>query len=156
MPCNLVIIYEMEHLAMQLAGVSMPRPTTLDLMARLLETAGNTVEKVAVSNLRDNIYYATLWITGADDRVHEVDARPSDALSLALRVKAPIFVAPEVFEQASDVLLTPEAVSTGLETIQRKAIEEKRTPPEEVELEYRSFRSLPRGDLGGLLKPAEK
>jgi bifunctional DNase/RNase len=90
-----------------------------------------------------------------DSRVREIDARPSDALTLALRVKAPIFVAPEVMEQAGEFLLTTEKVSSGLEALHRKAVEEKRIPPEEVELEYRSFRSLPRGDVGGLLKPAE-
>ena len=88
------------------------------------------------------------------DKSHEVDARPSDALTLALRVKAPIFATPEVLEQAS--LPISEAAPTGLEALHRKVAEEKRTPPETTEMEWRSFRSLPRGDLGGLLKPAEK
>jgi hypothetical protein len=71
-------------------------------------------------------------------------------------VKAPIFVTPEVMEQASAFTLTPRDIPDGLEALRRKAIEEKRGQPEEVELEYRSFRSLPRGDMGGWLKAAEK
>jgi len=56
----------------------------------------------------------------------------------------------------AQLLLTPEEVSTGLEAIRLKAVEAQRIPHEETEMEYRSFRSLPRGDFGGLLKPAEK
>ena len=62
---------------------------------------------MAVTQLRDNIFYATIWVK-VGDRVHEVDARPSDALNLALRVRSPIFVAPELFEQARVSLLTQE------------------------------------------------
>ena len=142
-------------IAMQLDEVSTPRPMTLDLMARLLEVAGNTVEKVAVARLHENVYYATLWLN-VDGRVHEVDARPSDAIHLALRVKAPIFVTSELMEQAGPFLLTPGDVVAGLEALHRQGIEEKRIAAEEIELEYRSFRSLPRGDGGGVLKPAEK
>ena len=148
-------IGEGSALAMLLADVSIARPLTFDLMARLLEVAEVTVEKMAVTSLRDNVYYATLWVK-VDGRVHEVDARPSDALTLALRVKAPIFITPELLEQAGQLLLTPEQIPTGLEAIRLKAVEAQRIPPETTEMEYRSFRSLPRGDFGGWLKPAEK
>ena len=112
-----------------------------------------TVEKVAVTNLRDNTYYATMWVK-VRDRGREVDARPSDAITLALRTKAPIFVTPEVLE-ANKTLLTADTVIAGLESIHRKGAEEKCTLHEEVEMEWQSFRSLPMGD-GGWLKPAEK
>jgi bifunctional DNase/RNase len=148
-------IAEGNSIAMQLAEVSTPRPMTFDLIARLVEVAGNTVEKVAVARLHENTYYATLWLK-VNGRIHEVDARPSDALNLALHVKAPIFVTPELLEQAGPFLLTTGEVATGLEALQRKAIEEQHLPPEEGELEFRSFRLLPRGDLDGRLKPAEK
>jgi hypothetical protein len=56
------------------------------------------VDKTAATNLRDNTFYATIWVR-VGDRSHEVDARPSNAFNLALRVKALIYVAPEVFER---------------------------------------------------------
>ena len=65
------------------------------------------MERVAVSTLRDNIFYATVWVK-VGDRVYGVDARPSDALNLALRMRAPIFVAPELFEHARVSFLTQE------------------------------------------------
>jgi len=73
---------------------------------------------VAITSLRNDIYYAMISVK-ARNRIHEVDARPSDALNLALRVKAPIFVTPELMEQATRLLLRPDNISEGLETIRR-------------------------------------
>ena len=70
-------------------------------------TSSILVERVAVTRLRDNIFYATVWVK-VGDHVHEVDARPSDAMNLALRARAPIFMAPELFEQTRIYLLTQE------------------------------------------------
>jgi RNA polymerase sigma factor (sigma-70 family) len=103
--------FEANSLVLQLSEISTPRPMTYDLMARLLKVAEIPVERVAVTNLRDNTYYATIWVR-IGDRLHEVDARPSDALSLALRLKAPIFVTPEAFEQGR-VRHAFEAAPTG-------------------------------------------
>jgi len=92
---------EGEALAMVLAESSVPRPMTHDLIARLLEALDAHVEKVTVSSLHGDIYYATLRVNGGG-RVREIDARPSDALILAQMVHAPIFV-------ESTVLTQPEA-----------------------------------------------
>jgi hypothetical protein len=119
-----------------------------------LDAAKMTLEKVAVTSLRDNIYYATMWVK-ARKRMHEIDARPSDALTLALRVKAPIFVTPELMEQASELLLTPDGISDRLEAIELKHAEERRIQRQEAEMEWRSFRSLPLGNPDWL-KAAEK
>jgi bifunctional DNase/RNase len=91
---------EGDSIAMLLAGVSTPRPMTSELTAKLLDVAKITVEKIAVTSLTNDTYYATMWIK-LRDGICEVDARPSDAVTLALRTKAPIFVAPEVLEQIS-------------------------------------------------------
>jgi len=85
---------------------------------------------------------------------HEIDARPSDAVALSLRVKAPIFVTPEVLE-SNPYLVNSSAIISGLDQIHEKVLAENRTLPEEVEMEWRSFRSLPRGG-GRWLKEAEK
>lgn len=143
-----------DALAMSLAGLSTTRPWTFDLVAGLLNVARTKVEKVAVTSLRDDIYYATIWVR-VRGRVHEVDARPSDALNLALRVKAPIFVTPECMEQASQLLLAPDSIPEGLEAIRLRYADKEQLPTEETEREWRSFRSLPRGNPPWI-KPAEK
>jgi RNA polymerase sigma factor (sigma-70 family) len=145
---------EGDAIAMLLAGVSTARPSTFELTAQLLAVAKMMVEKVAVTTIRDKIYYATMCVK-TRGRVREVDARPSDAITLALRVKAPIFVTPELMEQASQLLLRPNKIPEGLEAIRKKYTEEAETPPGETEREWRSFRSLPR-ENHDWLKPAEK
>ncbi len=89
--------HEADMLVLQLAGKSTPRPLTYDLIIRLLEAAHATIERIAVSRLYEEVFYATLWLR-AGNTVQEVDGRPSDAISLALRVGAPIFIAPEVMD----------------------------------------------------------
>src|SRR5262249_32944411 len=76
-------------IAQPLAEVTPPRPMTHDLIARLVEVSASRVVKVAVTKLYDRTFYATLWVH-VGEGVHEVDARPSDALSLALRMRIPI------------------------------------------------------------------
>jgi RNA polymerase sigma factor (sigma-70 family) len=90
---------EGDALALQLGGGQMPRPLTADLTARLLEATGARIERVAVSSLRDNTFYAVVTLDVAGQS-HEVDARPSDAFNLAARVGAPIFVDNEVMAQS--------------------------------------------------------
>ena len=113
-------------LTLHLRAITTPRPMTYDLTARLLEVAEVRVERVTVTSLRDKTFYATIRVR-VGDRVHDVDARPSDALNVALRVNAPIFVAPEVFEQG--FRLTVEGALTTLEEKLRKDIEAERVPP---------------------------
>jgi RNA polymerase sigma factor (sigma-70 family) len=90
---------EGDALALQLTGGTMPRPLTADLMASLLDASGAAVERVAVSSLRDKTFYAVITLA-AGGRTSEIDARPSDALNLAVRVGAPIYVDPEILESS--------------------------------------------------------
>ncbi len=131
-----------------LAEVVTPRPMTHDLIARLVEVSASRVEKIAVTKLHDRTFYATLWVH-VGERVHEVDARPSDAFSLALRVQVPIFVAADLFEQQSQPL---EQMSSAM--VQRS---QELDPPGDTEIELRSFRSLLyQGVSGPLQSPQEK
>jgi RNA polymerase sigma factor (sigma-70 family) len=88
---------EGDALALQLTGGTMPRPLTADLMASLLEASGGAVERVAVNSLRDKTFYAVITLS-AGGRASEIDARPSDALNLAVRVGAPVYVDPEIMD----------------------------------------------------------
>ena len=91
---------EAQAIALQLENVSPPRPLTHDLIKNLLESIDAKIARVIVNDLRENTYYAliSLKLNGSNT---EIDARPSDAIALALRTHAPIFVAEEVMERAS-------------------------------------------------------
>ena len=91
---------EGNSLALRLTGETTPRPVTSDVMVELLRVTGARVERVAVTSLREKTFYAVIAVA-ANGRVDELDARPSDALNLAVRVGAPIFVDDGVLEQAA-------------------------------------------------------
>jgi len=105
---------EGDALALQLGGESMPRPMTADLMARLIEAAGARIERVVVNSLREKTFYATVGVQTRDG-VTEVDARPSDALNLAVRVGAPIFVDPELMGESGIASAEAEERMVALE-----------------------------------------
>lgn len=92
---------EAQAIALALHGVIVPRPMTHDLMATLLLELRAEVEEVVVHDLRDNTYLGRIRLRAAgDDKIRDVDSRPSDALALALRTGAPIRVARKVFATA--------------------------------------------------------
>jgi bifunctional DNase/RNase len=91
---------EGNSLALRLTGETTPRPVTSDVMVELLRVTGARVERVAVTSLREKTFYAVIAVA-ANGRVDELDARPSDALNLAVRVGAPIFVDDDVLEQGA-------------------------------------------------------
>jgi RNA polymerase sigma factor (sigma-70 family) len=86
-------------LAFPLRGGAPARPMSSDLMVELLRATGGRVERVAVTELRDKTFYGRITIA-ADGRTEELDARPSDAIALAVRVGAPILVDDDVLEEA--------------------------------------------------------
>ena len=85
-------------LALELAGVELPRPLTQDFMVRLVEATGGRVERVCINRFGDNTFHAAVAIAAGSDW-QEVDARPSDALNLAVRVGAPAYVDADVMDQ---------------------------------------------------------
>ena len=91
---------EAQAIALQLENVSPPRPLTHDLIKSLLESVKAKISRVVVSDLRENTYYAVLSMK-LNGQSTEIDARPSDAIALALRMHAPIFVSDEVMSKAS-------------------------------------------------------
>lgn len=107
-------------LASKLADWSPPRPMTTDLMVELVRVLGGRVERVAVTELRENTFYATISIA-VDGNVEELDARPSDAINLAVRVGAPILVDQAVLDEHGwaggelDAELQRECDSIGVE-----------------------------------------
>ncbi len=91
---------EAAAILMKLQGASTPRPMTHDLFTEMLTQLDAKVVRIAVTELRDNTFYAMITIA-VDGTEIEVDSRPSDAIALAVRADAPIFAAPEVIEESA-------------------------------------------------------
>ena len=98
---------EAKAIAIRIEGVELPRPMTHDLLRSILETLGARVEKIVISDLRDNTFYALIHLQ-RDGQALTIDARPSDAIALALRASAPIFVLRSVMEKAQAVDLAAQ------------------------------------------------
>ncbi len=101
-------VFEANAIALRLENVETPRPMTHDLLRSSLEQLGAKIEKIVISDLRDNTFYARIHVSRNGDGL-EIDARPSDAIALALRSEAPIFVLQPVLEQAQAVDLATQA-----------------------------------------------
>lgn len=98
-------LIEASAIATELEGIKLARPMTHDLLKTVIETLGGKVERIVVCDLKDNTFYANLYVTWKD-QVLEIDARPSDAIALALRTGAEIYVASKVIENSQQVDLT--------------------------------------------------
>src|SRR5215207_234779 len=98
---------EAKAIAIRIEGVELPRPMTHDLLRLVLESLGGRVEKIVISDLKDNTFYALIHVQ-RDGHAVTIDARPSDAIALALRANAPIFVLKTVMEKAQAVDLAAQ------------------------------------------------
>ena len=94
-------IYEANAIALEIEKVTTPRPMTHDLLKNLLLGLETNVQKVVVSELRDDTFYALIWLE-RDGQMMSIDSRPSDALALALRVDCPIYVEDEVLKSSKN------------------------------------------------------
>jgi bifunctional DNase/RNase len=92
--------HEAQAILAELRGIKPLRPQTHDLMRHIVEHLEARLARVVLEDLRENIYYASLFLA-RNGREEQVDARPSDAIALALRTGAPIFVADKVMKDAS-------------------------------------------------------
>ena len=90
-------VYEANAIALEMEKVSTPRPMTHDLIKNVLMGLETKVHKVVVTELREDTFYAVIWLERGGD-VISIDSRPSDALALALRVDCPIYVDELVFK----------------------------------------------------------
>ena len=100
-------IFEANAIALQLENMATPRPMTHDLLRNVIHDLKASVEKVVVCDLQDNTFYALIYLALNGDTLM-IDARPSDAIALALRARAKIFVEERVIDNAKTVDLAPE------------------------------------------------
>ena len=98
-------------IALEMQGEKFPRPLTHDLMVNSFKELGATLEKIVISDLKDNSYYAILLLRH-NGKTLEIDARPSDSLALAVRVKCPIFIDEKVLKKCPriDQSITDEEI----------------------------------------------
>ena len=100
-------VFEANAIAQQIENVTNPRPTTHDLLKNVIEDLNADIKKIVVHDLKDNTFYALLYLEVNGETV-AIDARPSDAIALALRARAPIFIDKKVIENAKQVDLVPD------------------------------------------------
>lgn len=93
-------LFEANAITMGIEHTWTPRPMTHDLLKNIIEGMNAQVRKIIVNDLKSNTFYALLYLE-VEGRSIEIDSRPSDAIAIALRAKAPIFVAEKVLESAS-------------------------------------------------------
>lgn len=101
-------VCEANSIALELEGVAPPRPMTHDLIRNLIETTGCVVDHIFIHSLEDSVFKAWIQVRDRSAATHHVDSRPSDAIALALRVKADVLVDPSVLERAVMTELTVE------------------------------------------------
>ncbi len=95
-------IPEANAIALEIEQVPTPRPMTHDLIKNILECINASVLRIVVNDLRDSTFYATIALS-LQGREFHIDARPSDAIAVALRMKAPIYVTLDVIERAGSI-----------------------------------------------------
>ena len=111
-------LLEATAMATELEGIKMARPMTHDLLRSLINELGAVVEWIEVTELKDNTYYALIYLR-VNDRQLTLDSRPSDAISLALRTKSPIYVAKKVLEASSVLQQLEEGKEQNLSNVSR-------------------------------------
>lgn len=112
--------FESEAIALKLQGAEVPRPLTHDLLQSAIESLGATVSRVVISDLSDSTFFARI-ILQVDGREMEIDARPSDAIALAVRTESPIYAAEAVLDAAG---ITPSPdISTGAASTEGEGLE---------------------------------
>src|SRR5687768_7663059 len=99
--------FEANAIAMQIENVTTPRPMTHDLLRNVIQDLKARVQKIVVSDLKENTFYALIYLL-VDGEVIAIDARPSDAIALALRTSAPILVEEFVIDNAKTMEFAPE------------------------------------------------
>ncbi len=130
--------FEADAITIELQGVEVARPLTHDLLKSVIDKLGAEVERVAITDLRNDTFYAQISLR-VNGRRMEIDSRPSDAIALAVRTRVSVFVDDAVMDQAA--ILPEQDMETG------EAAETPKAPPETPD----AFREFLEGlDLGGL------
>jgi bifunctional DNase/RNase len=104
-------IFEANAIALQIENVATPRPMTHDLLRNVIEDLNAAVQKIVVCDIQDNTFFAMIYLSRKGETL-AIDARPSDAIALALRTRAPIFVEESVIDNAKPFDLSADKPDT--------------------------------------------
>ncbi|MDD5038535.1 MAG: bifunctional nuclease family protein [Dehalococcoidales bacterium] len=121
---------EADAIAVKLQGVNVPRPLTHDLLRSIIDALGASVSSIVVSDLKNDTFYARVTLD-VDGGQMEIDSRPSDALALAVRVEAPIYVEEAVLDKAG-ILLDKETGKPLAEDLEKEGTDSKKVSDEEI------------------------
>jgi bifunctional DNase/RNase len=105
-------VFEANAIALQIENVQTPRPMTHDLLKNVIADLNASVERIIVCDLKENTFYATIQLRSTAGTV-VIDARPSDAIALALRTSSPIFVEEDVIQDAKSLEASKDSTDVG-------------------------------------------
>ena len=105
-------VFEAASIAMVLQGITPPRPMTHDLMANFIQEFGGQISRIVINDIKEGTFFAIIEYLNKEGKKGVMDARPSDAIALALRLSTPIFVAESVMMQAKLVNAEKDAEET--------------------------------------------
>jgi len=128
---------EADAIAVKLQGVTVPRPLTHDLLRSVIDSLGATIDFILVNDLKSDTFYAKIMLN-VDGRQLEIDSRPSDALALAVRVEAAIYVEEEVLDKAG-ILLDAETGKPVIEETEEAGGKEPKVNDEEMKKKMSAF-----------------
>ena len=121
---------EADAIAVKLQGVNVPRPLTHDLLGLVIDSLGATINSIIVSDLKSDTFYAKI-VLNVDGEQIEIDSRPSDALALAVRAEAPIYVEEAVLDKAG-ILLDEETGKPIIEETEEAGGKNREVSEEEM------------------------
>jgi uncharacterized protein len=107
--------YEANAIALEIEKIAPPRPMTHDLLRNLIVELGLKVDRVVVTSLRENTFYAVIELTAENGDPMRLDSRPSDAIALALRADCPIFVDVDVIQASRNTIATEDEADAAVE-----------------------------------------
>ncbi len=105
-------VFEANAIALQIENVQTPRPMTHDLLKNIIDDLEAQVQRIVVCELKENTFYATIYLHSRGG-TRTIDARPSDAIALALRTRSPIFVEEAVIQSARSVETSRDSMDVG-------------------------------------------
>jgi len=136
-----------QNIALEMEAIRPPRPVTHDLLKAILDALGTTVTEIIISELRDSIYFAQIVLDGI---ASEIDARPSDAIALAIRCGAPVYVSEEVLNEAAVEVSEEEEAGDEEEETEEDEVEQPNDV--EVPVQPRSVRDILESKLAEAVK----
>lgn len=122
--------YEAQAIALELEHIKPPRPMTHDLLKQVIESFSSTVKYVLINDLREGTFFSQIIVEGLKGEI-EIDSRPSDAIALAIRFSAPIYVASTVLNEAG--IVSDESDKDNVSTFESKSSDDKSKKTKDVQ-----------------------